>query len=70
MAFSHALAVRALPGGHLSSGGIGEQMSGAQFCFLAEDEGQNPVLSRSYVASALCALPCRLVSEGPWIQDV
>jgi hypothetical protein len=39
MALSSALVVRALPSGHLSSGGKGVRMSGAQICFLAEDEG-------------------------------
>jgi hypothetical protein len=31
--------VRLLSAGHLSSDGKGAQMSGAQICFLAEDEG-------------------------------
>jgi hypothetical protein len=38
VALSHAPEVRPLTASHLSSCGEGAQMSGAQICFLAEDE--------------------------------
>jgi hypothetical protein len=65
---SPAPAVRALPGGHLFSGGEGAQMSGAW----------NRVCPRSCATSAVCwltlrsprAVLCRLVSKGPGTQDV
>jgi hypothetical protein len=76
MAPSLALAVRALPAGHLSFGGEGAQMSGAQnrACPRSCVASACP---RSCVASAVCSLTlhspradlCRLVSEGPGTQD-
>ena len=56
MALSPAQAVRAVPGRHLSSGGVGAQGSGTQICFLAEMIARNGVCPRSYVASAICRL--------------
>ena len=44
--------VRALSAGKPSSGREGTQRSGAQFCLLAEDEGQKGPCPRSSVASA------------------
>ena len=71
MALYPALEVRALPGGHLCSGWEAEQMSGTQICFLAEDEGQKPVLSQKlFCFCRLHALLSRLVSERPWIEEV
>ena len=45
-------------------------MSGAQICFLAEDEGPKLDLSQKLCCfCSLCALLSRLVIEGPRIQD-
>jgi hypothetical protein len=71
MALSPTLAVRFLPGRHLSSGGCGGQ-KGAQMSGV-----QNGVCPRSCVISAVCSLTlcnpladlCRMVSEGPGTQD-
>jgi hypothetical protein len=63
MAPSSAPAVRALPGRHLSSGGEGVQMSGAQICFLPEDEVPKQGLFQNLCCfCSPCALLCRLAS--------
>jgi hypothetical protein len=62
--------VSVLSAGHLSSDREEVQMSGAQICFLAEDEGPKWGLSQNLCC--FCspqALLCRLVSEWPRIQD-
>jgi len=70
VALSPAPVVRALHGRHLSSGGKSVQMSGAQFCFLAEDSGTKGALSQKLCCfCSKCALLPRLVSQRPGIQD-
>jgi hypothetical protein len=58
MALSPAPVVKALPGGHLSSGREGGQMSEAQICFLNKDE--DPKESLSQELCCFCSLSALL----------
>ena len=62
--------VRVLSAGKLFSCREGAQRSGAQLCLWAKDEGPKGALFQKlcYFCS-LHALLCRLVSEGPGIED-
>jgi hypothetical protein len=69
-ALSWVSVVRVLSAGKLSSCRKGAQSSVIQTCLLAEDEGQKQGLSQKWCC--FCNLHshlCRLVSEGPGIQD-
>jgi hypothetical protein len=50
--------IKALSAGKLSSYREGTQRSGAQICFLAEEEGQKVLCPRSSAASEAQALSC------------
>ena len=54
---SPSLEVRALPGGYFSVGG-GAQVSAAQICFLAEDEGLKWGLSQNLGCFCIHMLSC------------
>jgi hypothetical protein len=62
--------VGALSAGKLSSYREGAQRSGTQLCLLGEDEGPKGTLTKKLCCfCSLCALLCRLISEGCRIQD-
>jgi hypothetical protein len=61
---------RVLSAGKLSSCREDAQRSGAQICLLDEDEDLKRGLSQKLCCfCSPCAFLCRLVSEGPRIQD-
>jgi hypothetical protein len=69
-ALSWISVVRILSLVKLSSCREGSQRSEAQICLLAEDEGQKQGLSQKICCfSSQQTLQCRLVSEGPGIQN-